>query len=328
MLISAAILVTLLPMQTSDNSLYDLVRDAMVANRALTRQGTMKFTLEHIKLQNIFREPTQLVGDVTWASDGILWVYRLSDPNRLVSGSDQRRVPIEDAVIEYRLFTPKDGRLYLYNWFTNTLMIHDTKGGTLIMSSMTYFDVLPDKNWQTFCPPSHREGRDRLDMLGPSPSWLPPGSKLGIALTGGDMVRQTRVDADGSRGETVFSMRDGGNVVQNQFMVASARSRSSASEYEWGRAVNGASTLKRCSVRYYAVGSKEVEETYNLSIASIDVSTPVRGDRVSVARLMGMLPPDVLVDDRITGKQRRLTPLVGPSETALKVLACGLSGRT
>ena len=301
------------------SSLFEFLKDAQVTNLASLEKGTL---VAHVRFRP-WKDwaVLKLETTVMWNRRNALWIYKLSDTDKLISPNNyptEWGAELENQRIMYRLIENK--KMYTYDPFDATLYVVDfnkpvgnlTAEGREGRLRSWVFDVQPETNWFQCCPPNHDDGRLWLDMIGPESPALVPDAELTVERGSDGLIRQVRIDPDGGRFELVFSPEHCGNVVKVHYRGTDPLARSIYGHYEWRKTPEGVCVLARSEFEKSLPGRPEdIDTTYTLDITSIDLNADVGPDRISLDALKSYLPPNTRFHNQVSGKSTMLNPMPG-----------------
>ncbi len=322
----ATMVMVLVALISTDDSqaTYEWLRDAQSTNAAAFPRGLMSFEVT-LRLSKP-KDPIKLVGTLIWDEDSAFWTYKISDPDKQVTGTWDRKLPVEQSRTEYLLLSKQ--KLYSYNAYTNTLFVDPFEklrdGG----AGFFLWALIPRWHWYHCCPPHHVDGRLWLDMIGPQSRALHPNSKLTVERLENGQFRQIR--DDGAIGQLVilFSPAVGGNVVGSTYKSKRSNGRDRRGTYTWHKLDDGRCFLESCEFTNFAPGRPtEVEEEYQLKITSFEPDPDTSESRISLDALKGFLPRDTKVHDRVIGKRYALFPSARQNAGAFDSFSAELRSR-
>ena len=256
---------------------------------------------------------------MSWNQSNIFWIYRLSDPGKIVAGTFNYKKPLDDAPDEYMMVL--NDKLYVFNHYTNTLHVYLFEGTGKHLTGYYLFDVLPATNWAKCCPPFHAVGRTWKEMMGANYAALKPGSTVSMDDLGDGLIRQIRKEPDGSEVRIDFSLKFSGNVTN---LTRSSRKSASENEqaiYEWENTESKITHLKHCEIiRGGSDPNAVTTERYSLSVSKF---MPLKELSLKLNMLTDLLPRNALVFDHIEKKSYPLNRAAADSamEGRLKKMA-------
>jgi len=295
-------------------SLYKLLKDAQTTNRAALERGRM---VAHVTLLPGKDRPTiESEATVLWERGRGLWIYRLSDPEKVYSPNNlptEWGAPLAKQRTAYRMIDKNKG--YYYEPYKEMLFIQKFDPTRGDMDS-PILDVTPPLHWLRCCPPTHHDGRPWTELIGPDSPATSAGATVSIERGSDGLIRQTRVDPGLGKLEIVFSPDFCHNVVEVTYLGQAAGIRSQHGGYQWEKLPNGICVLKSCRFEQSAPGApKDIDQIYNLEIKSIDLKANV-SSRISFNALKAYLPPNVEVVDKVNNRSYQLNPVPAMAEAA------------
>jgi hypothetical protein len=291
-----------------------LLRDKLIENGSSISHGSIQFYVERKYAPEL--PPVKLKGTVSWRGDDAFWVFRISDPGKVVKPTFAWAADLPAARTEYML--KKGTQLILYNGSTNTLHVYllDTKTK---LSGYDLFDVFPKSNWHACYAPSHLRGRSWSMMIGPSGPALSNASTRRTERSG-DHVVFIRNDLPQNHTFTVnLDLKMCGNVTS--FVSDDQDSRTVLKgAYRWDK--RGDDCILR-DYDYIETQNGKTQSYYKLRIDHFDPGVPIDA-MFSFEAMKGRLPKDVVGVNHVTKKMYHVNPLAGISETAFGDLADAL----
>jgi hypothetical protein len=124
-----------------------------------------------------------------------------------------------------------------------------------------------------------------------------------------DIIRQRREDPGLGFMETDFSLKYCGNVVKTTSFRPVPNIRSTFGQYTWRKTPKGICVLESCEFKRTTPGSTtDIDQTYRLTVKSIDLDADVSSATLSFSALKAYLPPNTMVEDR-SGPESKSYPL-------------------
>lgn len=289
---------------TADDStvLTNLLNDARIHNLSHFNQGRMLYSITH---GTRGKRPVHIKATVTWTGNTAMWVYAISDPDKLVTGNSAYGKAIEDCPTEYMLMT--NNQLFLYNGITNRLHIYRHNYPTDVVSHFYLFDVFPKTMWSTCCPPFQAIGRNWSDMIGKNYESLTPGSKVEMIRQGPDEIRQIKTESNGSITELTFSLKFSGNITNLKRLSKSRPDDSESASFEWQKLTRDVTALQGLTIVRGEPGQDgtKAKETFELKVEECSLSKPTE---ITFDVLKSLLPRDTIVQNHIQNKSYLLFP--------------------
>lgn len=298
------IIVVCFSKQTYSDDIGTLSRiliDAQNENSTKSINGEMKYRIRHsVQKKSII----DIEATARWDRKKIFWTFRLSDPSNSISDKFHQK-PVEEATNEYMFQTGE--RIYIFNAYSNTL--HETKFEYPRNTSPHYylFDVLPNTMGRRCCPPFQALGREWSDLVGTNYSRIFPKSKISMENIENTLIRQTRIDENGSKGIIDFSLNFSGYPVRMEFTDVTNKKANTKSIFTWQNQA-GVTILKSCRILRgnNLEDESNAQEKFEFDVLSLVISkTNLDFDIQSLKRL---LPKNAILVDHIKNKSTPINP--------------------
>ena len=287
--------------QAPDDRFFEILKDAQAANASSFPSGRLK---AETSLKSGGKREARVEATLLWNESDAFWIYKMSDPDGILTGRRARAAPLEQAPIEYALLYKQ--RFSIFNPDIKSLFIYSA-GPTSTDPIPRLLKLGPTMGWYDYCPPIAIQPWSQ--MIGRDPARTRGGLTVTIERLDGDLVRQRAVTNDGNRTDIEFSLANCGNVTSFRTVNKGPGVRSRSGEYEWAKTPDGRCFLRRCETRASKRGlPSTVDEVYTLKVTSFETAVDVSSVALSDAALKQYLPADTQVIDAIKNTTYPLNP--------------------